>query len=256
MLNSKSIDKILFLDIETVPQYESFTAMPPKMQKLFEERFKTDILAITPKTGKVPLEALESLYNLKGSLYVEWAKIVCLSCGVINTSNPAEFSLKTMSITGDNDKDILVQMMAKVKAIANYTGKTTNDKDKEEFHFCAHNGKIFDYPFITKRMIINGLEIPKCFNIADKKPWETVHLIDTKEMWKFGVYDNNSSLSLLSATFGVDSSKDEMDGSMVKDVYYKEKNLPKIATYCELDILALATVYLRMNGIQTKLIKS
>jgi hypothetical protein len=255
MLNTKSIDKILFLDIETVPQHETFESMPPKMQKLFEERFKTDIAAITVK-GKVPLEALEQLYNLKASLYVEWAKIVCFSCGVINISNPAEYTLKTMSIIGDNDKDILTQMMAKVKAIANYTGKKSADKDKEEFAFCAHNGKVFDFPFLTKRMIINGMDIPKAFQIHNLKLWEIEHLIDTKEMWKFGVYDNNSSLSLLSATFGVDSSKDEMDGSMVKDVYYKEKNLPKIATYCEKDILALATVYLRMNGIQTKLIKS
>lgn len=249
MLNNKSIDKILFLDIETVPQSESFSTLSLKMQKLFEERFKTDIKALEVK-GKVPLEALESLYNLKASLYVEWAKIVCISCGVINISNPQEYVLKTMSITGNNDKDILTEMMGKVKAIYNYAGK------KEDFAFCAHNGKIFDFPFISKRMIINGLDIPKAFQIHNLKPWEIEHLIDTKEMWKFGVYDNNSSLSLLSATFGVESSKDEMDGSMVKDVYYKEKNFKKIADYCEKDILALATVYLRMNGIQTKLIKS
>lgn len=249
MLNNKPIDKILFLDIETVPQAESFEALSPQMKKLFEERFKSDIAAITVK-GKVPLDELEKLYNLKASLYVEWAKIVCFSCGVINTSNPKEYKLITMSITAENDKDILSHMMTKVKAIINYDGK------KEDFAFCAHNGKIFDFPFIAKRMIIHGMDVPKALQTYNSKPWELEHLIDTKEMWKFGVYDNNASLSLLAATFGVQSSKDEMDGSMVKDVFYKEKNLDKIKTYCEADILALATVYLRMNGIQTKLIKS
>jgi hypothetical protein len=102
-------------------------------------------------------------------------------------------------------------------------------------------------------MIINGMDVPKALQIHDLKPWELTHLIDTKEMWKFGVYDNNASLSLLAATFGVDSSKDEMDGSMVKEVYYKEKDLPKIAKYCTKDIVAVATIYLRMNGIKTKL---
>ena len=139
--------------------------------------------------------------------------------------------------------------MLELAPIKDYKGKA------EDFAFCAHNGKIFDFPFITKRMILNRMEIPKFLQIYDKKPWEILHLIDTKEMWKFGVFDNNSSLSLLAHVFDVPSSKDEMDGSMVKDCYYKEKNIPKIATYCEKDVLALAHVYLKMNGIENQLTK-
>src|SRR3990167_1687324 len=248
MLNQKTLNKILFIDIETVPQYESCELLPLKMQKLFRERFKKEFEDINKLPEAELFGAIEALYAFKGSLFVEWAKIVCISCGVIDNSTE-DFKLKTVSFTGHNDSDIIKEMMTKVKGINQYNNKP------EDFAFCAHNGKIFDFPFIAKRMIINGLEIPKAFNISDKKPWDLLHLIDTKEMWKFGVYDNNSSLSLLAATFNVASSKDEMDGSMVKDVYYKEKDLPKIATYCEKDILALATVYLRMNGIQNQLTK-
>src|SRR2546429_5980208 len=48
---------------------------------------------------------------------------------------------------------------------------------------CAHNGKEFDFPFIARRMLINGLKLPKILHIAGKKPWEVNHL-DTMELWK------------------------------------------------------------------------
>lgn len=250
MLNTKPIEKILFLDIETVPQQKSFFNLTKKKQELFYERFKKDFTESGCedfKSTPIDHENTDAIYALKGSLYAEFGKIVCISVGVIDTSN-TEYQLKTISITGENDLTILTEVMTKVKAIINYTGKA------DDFAFCAHNGKIFDFPFIAKRFVINGLDIPKAFDIAEKKPWDLTHLIDTKEIWKFGVYDNNASLDLLADTFGVASSKDEMDGSKVKDVFYKEKDLDKIAKYCEKDILALATIYLRMRGIKNKII--
>lgn len=246
MLNTKPINKILFIDIETVPQVETFEKMTPVAQKLFKERFKTDLKNLEVD-GKVSPEALEELYNIKASLHVEWAKIVCLSVGAINTADEV-YKIKTKSLTGATDFEILTQMM-ELAPIKDYKGKA------EDFAFCAHNGKVFDFPFITKRMILNRMEIPKFLQIYNMKPWEITHLIDTKEMWKFGVFDNNSSLSLLAHVFGTPSSKDDMDGSMVKDCYYKEKNVAKIAEYCEKDVLALAHVYLKMNGIENQLTK-
>jgi uncharacterized protein YprB with RNaseH-like and TPR domain len=248
MLNTKPIEKVLFLDIETVPQSESFAKLSPKMQDLFKLRFSKEVADIENKTATDKrTKDIESLYAFKGSLYPEFAKIVCISVGVIDKSKDV-YELKTMSITGTDDRSILSEVMTKVKAIYTFNNKS------EDFAFCAHNGKIFDFPFMAKRFIINGLELPKALDMSDKKPWDLVHLIDTKEVWKFGVYDNNASLDLLAATFGIESSKDEMDGSMVKDVFYKENDLNKIAKYCEKDILALATIYLRMKGIQNQLI--
>lgn len=245
MLNPKPINKILFVDIETVPQVETFAKMTPASQKLFKERFKTDLKNLEVD-GKVLPEALEELYNIKASLHVEWAKIVCLSVGAINTAEEV-YKIKTKSLTGATDFEILTQML-ELAPIKDYTGK---DGD---FALCSHNGKIFDYPFIIKRMILNEMDIPKIFQIYNSKPWEQTQLIDTKEMWKFNVFDNNSSLSLLCHVFAVDSSKDDIDGSMVKDVYYKEKNIEKIAEYCSKDVVALARVYLKMNGIKNRLV--
>ena len=39
---------------------------------------------------------------------------------------------------------------------------------------------------------------------------------------------------------GIPSSKDDMDGSEVAGVYYKEKNTQRIISYCEKDTIAVA----------------
>lgn len=248
MLNNKPLNQILFLDLETVPQFESFFDMPVKLQELFFQRFKKDFeledINILPNSldSLRVVESTESIYGLKGSLYPEFGKIICASFGFISGSE-----LIVTSITGHSDKEILSEVTRRIKAINTWTG------DKSDYHFCAHNGKVFDFPFMAKRYVINGLDLPKPFDIAEKKPWDLVNLIDTKEVWKFGVFDHNVSLDLLAATFGVESSKDEMDGSMVKHVYYKENNLEKIAKYCEKDVIALAQVYIKMRGDKTVL---
>lgn len=69
------------------------------------------------------------------------------------------------------------------------------------------------------------------------------------ELWKFGDYKHYTSLDLLLALFGIPSSKGTMDGSMVSQVYYKEKNLPKITEYCVADVVAIAQLYLKMKNL-------
>ena len=84
-------------------------------------------------------------------------------------------------------------------------------------------------------------------NLFGKKPWEVPHL-DTLEMWKFGDYKHYTSLKLLTAILGIPSPKDDIDGSEVAAVYYKEKNLQRIVNYCEKDTIAVAQVLLRFNN--------
>ena len=96
-------------------------------------------------------------------------------------------------------------------------------------------------------MIINNLAIPSMLNIAGKKPWEIPHL-DTMELWKFGDFKSYTSLNLLAHTLGIPTPKDDIDGSMVWEVYWKEKNLSRIVTYCQKDVITVAQVLLRMGG--------
>ena len=118
---------------------------------------------------------------------------------------------------------------------------------KKDNVLCAHNGKEFDFPFIARRMIIHKIEIPKKLNLFGKKPWEVPHL-DTLELWKFGDYKTYTSLKLMTHILGIPSPKDDIDGSEVRDVFYKDQDIDRIIRYCEKDTIAVAQIILRLRN--------
>jgi uncharacterized protein YprB with RNaseH-like and TPR domain len=140
------------------------------------------------------------------------------------------------SFGGDDEKTLL-------REFADMLQKWSGDADK---FLCAHNGKEFDYPYLCRRMVINGVTIPEALKISGKKPWDIRHL-DTMEMWKFGDYKSYTTLKLLAKVFGVPSPKDDIDGSMVNDVYWIEKDIDRIVHYCQKDVVTLTQILLRFH---------
>lgn len=273
MLNQKPIDKVLFLDIETTSQYPTLADVPTRMRELFKKRFEKEIKEkvkdienpitsdnITYKYNDEQHNALaaEEIYNQKAPLFAEFNKIICISAGVIDTTDPENYKLKVFSFCSEDEKVLLQNFITKIKAIRFYQfkedGKTRQDADNQ-FAFCAHNGMIFDFPVIAKRLIYNGLELPFIFDYGEKKPWDVTWFIDTKNIWKWGVFDGNVSLDMLAGAFDVESSKTLMSGDKVKDVYWLLKDLKGIQEYCEFDILTLARIYLKMKNIHVPLNK-
>lgn len=221
-------NNILFLDIETVPQHPSFDLVPNDWKELWTK--KAEALLRNRE-----LETVESIYSRAG-IYAEFGKIICISCGVIMGSGENK-RIIIKSFYGEEEKVILQDFSEMLRKWA---------VDPNKF-LCAHNGKEFDFPYCCRRMIINGIPIPSILNTAGKKPWEVTH-IDTMELWKFGDFKSYTSLNLLAHTLGIPTPKDDIDGSMVGDVYWKEKNLERIATYCQKDVVTAAQVYLRIIG--------
>ena len=119
--------------------------------------------------------------------------------------------------------------------------------NKANHLLCAHNGKEFDFPYIARRMVILGIDLPEKLNLFGKKPWEVRHL-DTLELWKFGDYKHYTSLKLLTSVLGIPSPKDDIDGSEIFRVYYEENNIDRIVTYCQKDTIAVAQIILRLRG--------
>jgi uncharacterized protein YprB with RNaseH-like and TPR domain len=140
------------------------------------------------------------------------------------------------SFYGDNEKEILTGFHSLL-----------NKTLKENYMLCAHNGKEFDFPFLGRRTLINGLKLPSQLDIAGKKPWEILHL-DTMELWKFGDYKHYTSLELLAHVFNIPSPKQDLDGSMVAKTYYEDKDLERIKEYCQNDVLTIAQLLLRYKG--------
>jgi hypothetical protein len=222
-----NFNNILFLDIETVSQQESYNDLEEHWRDLWD--IKAGFI-LRNKEGETP----ESVYD-RAAIYAEFGKIICISCGCLQGTGENR-KLVIKSFSGDDEHKLLTDF-------ADMLQKWSGDADK---FLCAHNGKEFDYPYICRRMIINSIAIPEALKIAGRKPWEVRHL-DTMELWKFGDFKSYTSLNLLAAALGVASSKDDIDGSQVYGVYYKEKNLERIVEYCQKDVITLTQVMLRFH---------
>jgi uncharacterized protein YprB with RNaseH-like and TPR domain len=230
MLDHIHIEDVLFLDIETTPQSSDFHQLDEAAQQLWE-------LKSTPmcKDGQTPADMYE-----RAGIYAEFGKIVCISIGFVYRLPDGQWAFRTKSCFSDDESELLVKFSEALKRFA---------MQRKNMLLCAHNGKEFDFPYIARRMLINGIALPSSFDIAGKKPWE-VPFIDTMELWRFGDYKNYTSLKLLTHVFGIPSPKDDIDGSQVAGVYWKEKDLPRIVRYCEKDVLAIAQLLLRYKGLK------
>ncbi|HEX7847259.1 MAG TPA: 3'-5' exonuclease [Chitinophagaceae bacterium] len=222
------LQNILFLDIETVPQHPSFDLVPNDWKDLWVKKAEALLRSRENETH-------ESLYPRAG-IYAEFGKVVCISCGYLQ-GNADQKKIILKSFAGENEKVLLHEFS---EMIARWTVG-------EAKFLCAHNGKEFDFPYLCRRLIINGLPIPSLLNISGKKPWEVNHL-DTMELWKFGDFKSYTTLNLLAHSLGVPTPKDDIDGSMVWEVYWKEKNLERIVTYCQKDVVTVAQIFLRLQG--------
>ncbi len=227
MLSSLNLECILFLDIETVPAFPTYSDVPDDWKKLWDKKSSV----ISKDENDTP----ETLYGRAG-IYAEFGKIICISVGFLKTVDGKE-QFRIKSFYGHDEKQVLLSFAELLNK--HYCGA--------DHRLCGHNGKEFDFPWIARRMMIHGIKIPALLNTSGKKPWEVNHL-DTMEMWKFGDFKNHTSLNLLAALFGVPTPKDDIDGSMVHKVYYEEKNLERIVTYCQKDVLTVVQILKKFRG--------
>ncbi|MDR0692694.1 MAG: 3'-5' exonuclease [Prevotellaceae bacterium] len=227
MLNHLNLEHVLFLDVETVPQTASYNELPERMKTLWEK--KSTYFRKENQTA-------EEVYERAGIL-AEFGKIICISAGYIHSGEKGR-TFRVKSFYGDDEKLLLTQFCASLHA---FYAKRKNAQ------LCAHNGKEFDFPYIARRILVNGLPLPDMLDVAGRKPWE-VPFLDTMELWKFGDYKHFCSLDLLTTIFDIPTPKDDIDGSRVAAVYYEEKNMARIVQYCEKDAMAVAQLLLRYRG--------
>lgn len=227
MIRDIKLENVLFLDIETVPVTRDYHMLGKHMQELWDKK-----IALPVKNDEgLPEELWE-----RAGLYAEFGKIICISAGIFSSlEEPRRFRIK--SFAGDSEADIL-------KGFSRLLEKF---RPGIEINLCAHNGKDFDFPYMGRRMIINGMPVPGVLNVAGKKPWE-VHFLDTMELWKFGAYRHYISLALLAEILDIPNPKDEIDGSQVGRVYYEYGDIRRIIRYCEKDVLTVAQILLKLRG--------
>ncbi|MFA7444844.1 MAG: 3'-5' exonuclease [Flavobacteriaceae bacterium] len=225
MLHKINLRNILFLDIETVPENAGFDELSQEKKELFEQKTRYQ-----RREDQTPEEFYE-----RAGVWAEFGKIICVSVGYFTFKN----DIRTFRVTSFFGEE--------KKLLTDFCNLLNNHFNKAEHLLCGHNAKEFDFPYLTRRMIINGIKIPDKLNLFGKKPWEVAHL-DTLELWKFGDYKHYTSLKLLTNILNVPSPKDDIDGSQVAQVFYVENDIDRIVRYCEKDVIAVAQILLRLKG--------
>lgn len=224
MIEKINLNNILFLDIETVPETENYNQLDSEMQMLYEQK--------TQYQRKDDISA-EEFYERAG-IWAEFGKIVCISVGFFVIKGDVR-NFRVTSFFGEEPK-----------LLKDFNNLINNHFNQPQHLLCGHNAKEFDIPFLARRMIINNIPIPDKLNLFGKKPWEIPHL-DTLELWKFGDYKHFTSLKLMCKVLRIPSPKGDIDGSQVAQVFYQEKDIDRIVTYCEKDTIAVAQIFLRLR---------
>ncbi|MDT3401870.1 3'-5' exonuclease [Mucilaginibacter terrae] len=220
MLDNLDWYNLMVIDIETVPQYSSYAEVPEHLKVLWDKK----------TTYQRKEETSEDFYRNAG-IQAEFGKIICISVGMFTR----EGGFRVKSFASHNEEELL----------SNFA--TMLSKRSHNLVLCGHNAKEFDFPYMCRRMLVNGIRLPLQLQIAGKKPWEICHL-DTMELWKFGDYKNFTSLNLMTAIFNIPTPKDDIDGSMVGHVYWIDNQLERICIYCQKDVVATAQLLKRFKG--------
>jgi len=223
------LENLLLIDIETVPAYPVFSDMSHEWQSLWQEKVQRSL----PED----VSAAE-FYPQRAGVMAEFAKVICISIGHFRKNDNRQ-QLRLKSFYGDDEKVLLQDFI---------TALNTMEAHNNKWSFTGHNIKEFDIPFICRRLLINGLVVPPFLDFQNMKPWET-NMVDTFQYWRFGDYKNYTSLKLLAAALQVPSPKDDIDGSMVADVYWKEKDLHRIVVYCQKDVVTTGNIILRFKNM-------
>jgi len=228
--NIQLLSDLFLIDIETVPQVSNFDELSAEDRKLFFDKIS--------KTMPENFDE-EQAFQQKAGILAEFGKVICISAGFFYKDKAGTTCLRIKSISGHDEKVLLNKFIE----IA-----TKLFRHKNKIQFGGHNIREFDIPFLCRRMIINQIPLPAYMHIHGAKPWE-ISMTDTLQWWKFGDYKNYISLHLLASILGIPTSKDDIDGSMVQHVYYKENDLQRIVNYCQKDVVVVAQVIQRFKNL-------
>jgi len=226
MLKNVKFHKLLFIDIETVPFTDDYESLDSDYQEMWSRKARWIV-----KDGGSEAEA----WFDRAGIFAEFGKIVCISMAFFLEEKE---ELRVKSFYSENEKELLSQFSEVM---------STHFNNLNRFSFCGHNIKEFDIPYISRRLLANGLGLPRMLNLHGFKPWEVNHL-DTLELWKFGDRKNFTSLRMLTKLMDIPSPKTAMDGSDVAREYWKENNLEGIAKYCQQDVITVAQVIRKFMG--------
>lgn len=212
---------IVALDIETVRLVDDFKDLDEGFRDAWRYKNKQD--------GIVPTEEeLSESWKRLASLYAEFSKICAVSLAYLDPQG----NLICKEYYGEDEKAILEALSVTLSNMQAHNS---------QYRLVGHASKYFDYPYTSKRYIINSLQIPNCLDTTTLKPWEGNNLC-TNELWKCGGTGAGSSLQALCNALDIPISKVDLVGDEVGSAYFR-KQFSRIGRYCSYDSVATFNVF-------------
>jgi hypothetical protein len=231
MFSTSDLSRLILLDIETATIAPTMDLLNDRLRDQWAKKAKT--LQKTTQEEK----SAEEWFLDRGAIFAEFSQVVCVSVGFLTFSEERPHCRVT-SAFGPEEHAVL----------ASFDRLLARFEPSQSWRLCAHNGKEFDFPFLGRRFLVNGLPLPALLQLQGKKPWEIPH-VDTMDLWKFGDYKSYVSLDLLTAILDVPSPKSDLKGSEVGRVFWQDRDYDRIRRYCEQDVVATAQVLLRFSRL-------
>lgn len=240
MYTKKQLTNIISFDLETASGSKNLATLKkenPRLGDLWDKRCEY----LRNKHNDNKELTNDEIYQEKSGLQAEYGKIVCISIAYLRYNESNVPSIKSKSFTSEDEKELLNNFFAFLKSA----------KDKlPDSVFAGHNILEFDIPFLFKRALINGLQVPDQFNMNGKKPWE-INIIDTIKIFANGAWkEGYTPLSTLATILGLPTPKDDIDGSDVSRVFWEEKDLNRISKYCEKDVFTVINILIKFAGFE------
>jgi hypothetical protein len=209
---------LISIDIETVRLVEKYEDLPEDWQKGWEYKNK--------QSGEVPyFEELADSWEKTSSLYAEFSKVCAISVTFLSKTGD---KLMCKEFWGEDENKILSDLSDLL---------TQFNNSSKDFRLVGHAAKYFDYPFLCKRFMINGLDTPLMLDVAHLKPWENRNLCTNQDIWRCGGSGAGSSLQAMCLAMGVPVSKVDLVGDEVGAAYFRGE-FERIGTYCSYDTIA------------------
>ena len=208
------MNDFFMFDIETCGEYADYTTFlreDERGAKLFESKFK--------KMGwESKYENVETAYLESAGIISTYGKICCISFGYVSDSGEKQIR----SFYGEDEREIVNKFNELLKKI-----------ETKKFKLSGFRINYFDIPFVLHKLHKYGIKPADIIYLYDKKPWD-VRIVDIADDWK-QKFAWAFSFDEVAYELGINSPKENMNGSEVHEYYHKGK-LEDIKRYCEMDV--------------------
>lgn len=233
LLQNIPTKSFISVDIETVRIAQEYNGLSELYKEAWQYKNKQD--------GEVPEEMeLSDIWKRTASLYAEFSRV----CAVSFAFGSEDSGLFVKEIASEDEVKVLEDTSKFLKMVEKKNKKTVRDERKI---LVGHAAKYFDYPFLCKRFVINGMPIPSLLDTAHLKPWDNVNLDTNIDIWKMGGMGPGSSLQALCVALGIPISKVDLVGDEVGSAFFRGE-IDKIGNYCTMDAIATLNVVRRIKG--------